>query len=288
MTTTVGAMPIAPADDNVSSLARLFAPRKTRHHGAWPTDYRESSAERAVWWAINALQLAWMCGFTAFLFLPCMFTLLCTANTETAFGLGRAFWAPINIRFGFARVEVEGADKLPKPGTPYVMMLNHQSMIDILVVWLLARTGPRFVAKRALLFVPIVGFFMWVMGMVPVDRGNRRRAIEALERVQSVLDGGHVIACFPEGTRTKDGTIAPFKKGVFVAALGAAAPIVPVALDGCAILVPSKGWRPRPVVIRVKVGDAVATANRDRDDVMAEVRGQLIDLYASIGGRRAA
>jgi 1-acyl-sn-glycerol-3-phosphate acyltransferase len=266
-------------------LLRVVRPRTQQHDGAWPTDYNESSLLR-LWWAlVNVLQMVWFVVFTGFLFVPTMMTVALCGNTEAAFGLGRALWGPLNLRFGFAGLIIEGREHLPAAGTPYVMMLNHQSMIDIVVVWLLARTGPRFVAKKALLYVPLIGWFMWLMGMVPVDRGNRAEAIKALRRVGKVLKQGHVLACFPEGTRTRDGRIGPLKKGVFLAAMAARVPIVPVAIEGCAILVPADGWRPRPVQLRARVGAPISTDGRNRDDVIRDVRNSLIDLHLTIGGR---
>jgi 1-acyl-sn-glycerol-3-phosphate acyltransferase len=237
-----------------------------------------------LWVPINALQAMWMVGFTGFCFVPGMLTVLLTGNNEAAFSMGRAFWGPLNLRMGFSSLTIEGRENMPPAGTPFVMMCNHQSMIDIIVTWMVLPTGPRFVAKKVLLYVPLVGLFMWIMGMVPIDRSNRHAAIAALRRAQDVIKKGRILAVFPEGTRTKDGRVQPFKKGVFVVAQKANAPIVPIALEGCATLVPRTGWKPRPSALRVKVGEPIDARGLSRDELMARVRSAVIDLNVAIGG----
>jgi 1-acyl-sn-glycerol-3-phosphate acyltransferase len=237
-----------------------------------------------LWVPINVLQAVWMVAFTGFCFVPGMLTVLVTGNPEAAFSLGRAFWGPLNLKMGFSSLTIEGREHLPPAGAPFVAMMNHQSMIDIIVAWMVLPTGPRFVAKKVLLYVPVVGVFMWVMGMVPIDRSNRHAAIAALRKAQDVIKRGRILAVFPEGTRTKDGRVLPFKKGVFVVAQKANAPIVPIALEGCATLVPRTGWKPRPSQLRVKIGAPIDARGVPRDELMARVRTAIIDLNVGAGG----
>lgn len=238
-----------------------------------------------LWVPVNALQFLWMCGFIAILFPPVMLTFLFTGNPETAFATGRAFWGPLNMMFGFSKIEITGAENLPKGGEPCVVMLNHQSMVDILVAWLLLPTGPKFVAKAELLHVPLIGLFMKAMGMIAIDRKNRHAAIAALRKAHDFIQEGHILTCFPEGTRTRDGNIGPFKKGVFVVAQRTAAPIVPIAIDKCDVLVPIKGWKPRPTTVKVNVGAPIDASKLTRDELMRRVRNDIIDLHVAIGGR---
>jgi len=238
-----------------------------------------------LWLPINILQFLWMCGFTMAIFPPVMLTFLFTGNPEAAFATGRAFWGPLNLFFGFSKLVVEDRENLPRAGTPCVVMLNHQSMIDILVAWLLLPTGPRFVAKAELLYVPIVGWFMKAVGMIAIDRKNRHAAIAALRKAHDYIQEGHILTCFPEGTRTKDGFIGPFKKGVFVVAQRTAAPIVPIAIDKCADLVAVKGWKPRPTTLRAKIGKPIDATGLSRDELMKRVRDQMIDLQLALGGK---
>jgi 1-acyl-sn-glycerol-3-phosphate acyltransferase len=237
-----------------------------------------------LWIPVNALQALWMVGFTAFCFVPGMLTVLFTGNSEAAFSMGRAFWGPLNLRMGFSSLTIEGREHLPPAGAPFVAMFNHQSMIDIIVAWLVLPTGPRFVAKKQLLYVPVVGLFMLVMGMVPIDRSNRHAAIAALRKAQDVIKRGRILAVFPEGTRTRDGRVMPFKKGVFVVAQKANAPILPIALEGCATLVPRTGWHPRPSKLRVMVGAPIDARGMSRDALMRACHSAIIDQNVAIGG----
>jgi 1-acyl-sn-glycerol-3-phosphate acyltransferase len=162
-------------------------------------------------------------------------------------------------------------------------------MADVLFAWMSCPTAVRFIGKRILLFVPIVGVTMWLFGMVAIDRGNVKKAMRSLKKAAKILkQKKRILLAYPEGTRTKDGTIGPFKKGVFVLAMKAGVPIVPVAIEGAAVFVPRKGWRPRPVVVRVNVGEPIPTAgipDEQRDDLMKRVRSKLIDLHVEIGGK---
>jgi 1-acyl-sn-glycerol-3-phosphate acyltransferase len=237
-----------------------------------------------LWIPVNALQAVWMVSFTSFCFIPGMLTVVLTGNPEAAFSMGRAFWGPLNLKVGFSSLSIEGREHLPPAGTPFVAMMNHQSMIDIIIAWMILPTGPRFVAKKVLLYVPLVGIFMWVMGMVPIDRSNRHAAIAALRKAQNVIKQGRILAVFPEGTRTRDGRVLPFKKGVFVVAQKANAPIVPISLEGCATLVPRTGWRPRPSSVRVRIGAPIDARGVPRDELMGRVRSAIIDLNLSSGG----
>lgn len=238
-----------------------------------------------LWMPINGLQALWMVGFTGFCFVPGMITAMVTGNTEAAFSMGRSFWGPLNLRMGLSTLSIEGQENLPPAGAPFVAMFNHQSMIDIILAWMVLPTGPRFVAKKVLMYVPVVGLFMWVMGMVPIDRSNRHAAIAALRKAQDVIKQGRILAVFPEGTRTRDGRVRPFKKGVFVVAQKANAPIVPIAFEGCATLVPPTGWRPRPAALRVRIGAPIDPRGMSRDALMAKARSAIIDLNVLAGGK---
>jgi 1-acyl-sn-glycerol-3-phosphate acyltransferase len=237
-----------------------------------------------AWIPVNLFQLFWLGAFTTFCFFPAMLSVLLTGNPEAAFSLGRTFWAPMNLRMGFSTLTVEGRENLPVGHDGVVVMMNHQSMIDILVAWMILPTGPRFVAKKALSYVPVIGMFMWAMGMVAIDRSNRHAAIKALRKAQHVVKQGRILACFPEGTRTRDGRVGPFKKGVFVVAQKTGAPIVPIALEGCATLVPRTGWRPRPAALRAKIGKPIDGTGLKRDELMRRVHAAIVDLNVEIGG----
>jgi|KBSSwiStaDraftv2_1062776.scaffolds.fasta_scaffold69420_4 1-acyl-sn-glycerol-3-phosphate acyltransferase len=128
---------------------------------------------------------------------------------------------------------------------PRLFLANHLSVVDIWVLAVCLPATTRFVAKRSLFFVPILGQTMWVAGFIPIDRGDRTQAIRSLGRAASRIRRGASVILFPEGTRSRTGKLAPFKKGSFHLALETRVPIVPVAISGSGSVV-----RPRSIVIR--------------------------------------
>ena len=118
------------------------------------------------------------------------------------------------------------------PKQRYVIVLNHQSMVDIpMLYW--APLNFRWVAKRELIKAPIFGEYIWMHGDILIDRGSAATAAaKVLHDGQKWLNRGVSVAIFPEGTRSKDGTIHRFKSGAFNLAKEAGAPILPVVLDG--------------------------------------------------------
>ena len=201
-----------------------------------------------------------------------------------AVGLGRwarkipkRLWGPVMIRFALTRLEVCGAENLD-PSRAYCFVANHRSMLDIAVLLCAVPGELGFVAKAELRKIPVMGAFMAALGMVFVDRGRHTSAMKALGGVAELAAEGRSVAAFPEGTRHVGDELAPFKKGMFVAAIGADLPIVPVALIGTDRVMPNHGFRPRPGVVRVVMGEPIETTDlalEDRNELIANVRERI-------------
>jgi 1-acyl-sn-glycerol-3-phosphate acyltransferase len=146
-----------------------------------------------------------------------------------------------------------------------IYFANHESLFDIFVLLAALPGRLRFLAKKSLFSVPILGWSMAAAGYVPVDRDDRRQAAESLEIAAQRLRGGMRMIIFPEQTRTRTGEMLPFKKGGVILALRTGASIVPVAIGD-----------PIPVA-----GMAIA----DRAALTAETRGRIETLLASARGR---
>jgi 1-acyl-sn-glycerol-3-phosphate acyltransferase len=126
---------------------------------------------------------------------------------------------------------------------------------------------------------------MWIFGMVSIDRSDAHKAARALKKAARVLAGGRTLCAFPEGTRTRTGKIGPFKKGVFLLAMKARVPIVPVAAEGLNVFAPRTRWNPRPVTIRVKIGAPIVTDDQlGRDELIQKVRDTIVAMNLEIGG----
>lgn len=177
-----------------------------------------------------------------------------------------------------ARIEVSHeAAALPQA----IYMSNHESGIDILLLLLAIRQDVRFLAKRELFFVPFMGWSMWLAGFVPVDRRRTEKAKDVLSTLDRRLEAGISILVFPEGTRSRDGSLGAFKKSGFLTALKAGLPIVPVAVSGARAVLGEKGMviRRGPVVARV--GRPIPTAGlgvHDRAALMDRVRSEILAL----------
>jgi 1-acyl-sn-glycerol-3-phosphate acyltransferase len=177
-----------------------------------------------------------------------------------------------------ARIEVSGeAAALPQA----IYMSNHESGIDILLLLLAIRQDVRFLAKRELFFVPFMGWSMWLAGFVPVDRRRTDKAKDVLSSLDRRLASGISILVFPEGTRSRDGSLGSFKKSGFLTALKSGVPIVPVGVSGARAVLGAQGIviRRGPVVARV--GRPIPTAElgvHGRADLMARVRREILLL----------
>lgn len=137
------------------------------------------------------------------------------------------------------RVHVHGLEHLRGPG-PYIFAPNHQSHFDIAALLGYLPGHNRFVAKKELFAEPVLGTVLRTLGMVPVDRDDPLEAIQLLNR--AAIEERCSLIIFPEGTRSRDGALLPFKKGPFAAAIHLKIPIVPVVCRGTAELMPKGGY----------------------------------------------
>ena len=162
------------------------------------------------------------------------------------------------------RVHMHGLEHLRGPG-PYIFAPNHQSHFDIAALLGYLPGNNRFVAKKELFGEPVLGTVLRTLGMVPVDRENPLEAIDLLNRIAT--DEGYSLVIFPEGTRSRDGALLPFKKGPFAAAIYLKLPVVPVVCRGTAALMPKGGYLSIvPGNCDVFVEEPIPTADLSYDD----------------------
>jgi 1-acyl-sn-glycerol-3-phosphate acyltransferase len=164
------------------------------------------------------------------------------------------------------RVHVHGLEHLIGAG-PFVFTPNHQSHFDIAALLGYLPGRNRFVAKKELFKEPVLGTVLRTLGMIGVDRDNPGDAIERFTRAAA---HGHSLIIFPEGTRSRDGTLLPFKMGPFVTAVDLGLPIVPVVCRGTREVMPSGGYLAIvPGEIDVYVERPIATKGLTHDDLEA-------------------
>jgi 1-acyl-sn-glycerol-3-phosphate acyltransferase len=133
--------------------------------------------------------------------------------------------------------------------------------------------------KKEFFRVPIIGRGMVARGFIRVDRRNREQALQAVEKGVEALKAGKSFVVYPEGTRSPDGRLQSFKKGVFVMALKAGAPIIPISVSGSNKIMPKGKFVMRPGVVRITIHKAVATEGytiEDREIIIERVRQAIL------------
>lgn len=159
---------------------------------------------------------------------------------------------------------------------PYLFMSNHQSLYDIPILLTALKGRLRMVAKKELFRVPVWGKAMRVAEFISIDRKDRYQAIESLKEAARLMQSGINVWIAPEGTRSRDGKLLPFKKGGFMLAIETGAPIVPVVIKGALNVIPPKSFKTTlGQRVEVEFGrpiDASAYTVENRDALMREVR----------------
>ncbi|HSN90948.1 MAG TPA: lysophospholipid acyltransferase family protein [Anaeromyxobacteraceae bacterium] len=227
-----------------------------------------------------AVYAALSMAFFFFLSLPVM---IVTGSGELPIWLARKAWSRSCL--WLAGVRIEQGRSRPLPPGPAIYASNHESALDIWALFRVLPAGVRFVAKEELFRIPVFGWYLRLGGHVPVDRHRRARAVSSLHRAAEAVRSGTSLIVFPEGTRSLDGRIHPFKKGPFALAMEAGVPVVPIAISGSGRITPKKVLSVRPGKIRMAVGEPFDPGQAaDRTDLLRTVRRRIIELHREIGG----
>lgn len=189
---------------------------------------------------------------------------LITWNRELQCRFTRTVWSPTLLAIGGVRLRIEHESPIPWD-KPHIYICNHQSAVDIPAAFVAIPVNLRFIAKAVLRFVPFLGTYMVMTGMVFVDRGNHHRALRSMRKAARRIREGNDIIAFPEGTRSSGDDVLPFKKGVFVLAMEAGVPVVPCAMHGGFQVLPP-GYRIRPGLIRFRTGRPIPTHDVPRHE----------------------
>src|SRR5262252_7072023 len=189
----------------------------------------------------------------------------------TSFARG---WARSILRVAGIRVRVLHRERLD-PESSSIVIANHESFADILVLLATLPMQVRFLAKRSIFRVPVLGWGIAAAGFVPVDRGEHGKGTAAVEAALSRLRGRRSVVVFPEETRTRDGGLGPFKKGAALLAIRSGLPILPVGLAGSRSILPRESLTMAPGLVVASIGPSIELAGRgtaDRAAVTAQAR----------------
>ena len=190
------------------------------------------------------------------------------------------------VRLGLAlcgiTVRLAGAENIPRRRAA-VYCANHQSNVDPPVLFTTLHPRMHIVYKAEINAIPLLAHAFQHGGFVPIERRNKEAAMRSLEAGARSIQDGNSFLIFPEGTRSKTAEMLPFKKGGFLMALRAQAPVVPVAVSGGRDAMRRGSRIIRPVTVSVRVGKPIETAGMqmsDRDALIATVRERIAELLA--------
>jgi len=193
------------------------------------------------------------------------------------------FWMRIVLFLSGVSLEVKGLENLDPKGA-YIFAANHQSQFDIPTLEVALPFQIRWLAKKSLFHIPVFGWALKVIGYIPVDRENPRGGLKSLIAAAEKVKEGFSVVIFPEGTRSRDGRLLPFKPGGFVLAIKSEQPIVPVAICGTREIMPKGRLWVSPGKVRIKIMSPIETKGlglRDKERLAQKVREKLEEALSS-------
>jgi len=190
------------------------------------------------------------------IFIPLTFLFAASAIFWTLFdSSGRLYalharlWARTSLALAGSPATIRGVEHLPDG--PVIFMSNHQSNFDVLALLALIPRQIHWIAKKELFDIPIFGPSMRRGGYIPLDRSDGRKALKSMEEAAQIIRSGKSVVLFPEGTRSEDFKLLPFKRGGFMLAARAGVPVVPVTINGSGRVNPANRTRICPGKITI-------------------------------------
>ena len=219
------------------------------------TDMRSTTGD---WlrFPLNLLQFAYTLLWTAGCISVALMAQLLTRRKDLALRMASSLWAPGLIRPA-GGLTVEGGEGVDW-SRPYLVVANHQSVIDICALFQAIPVPLRFLLKDEMRMVPFVNWYAQATGMLFITRDDRRSGPLLRRQAAALLARGQCLCLFPEGTRTRTGALGTFKAGSLQAAIDAGVEVLPVALHGTGKVLPPQGFfRARPAPMRARIGKPV-------------------------------
>lgn len=192
-----------------------------------------------------------------------------------------AIWARFILAASRIKVEVIGLSNI-NPSKSYIYMSNHQGNFDIPILQAHLPVQFRWLAKAELFNIPIFGYAIGKAGHISIDRSNRKSAFKSLSNAARIIRNGVSVLIFPEGTRSRDGNIRPFKKGGFILAVDSGVLIVPVIIHGLRPLMLKNRVFVRPGKVLLEIKEPIESAGytrKTKDDLLKKVRHVICESF---------
>jgi len=195
-------------------------------------------------------------------------------------------WASIVLAAAGIRVKTRILE-YPPAGRPVIFACNHGSLMDIPILYKALPVEFRFLVKKELFRIPLLGFAMKTAGYIPIDRSGGRAAVKSMKEAAARLREGASIVVFPEGTRTLDGRLQEYKEGGFMLAVKSGCPVVPVAIRGSFDILKKGSFIARPGEVEVIVGRPIEVSGdtgMGRKEITRLAHQQVEHLLTDIQG----
>jgi 1-acyl-sn-glycerol-3-phosphate acyltransferase len=205
---------------------------------------------------------------------------------RTGHGVAR-LWARVIVWASGVKVKTEGLEHVRGEG-PYLFMSNHQGAYDIFALESHLPFQFKWLAKKELFFVPVLGWAMAAVGYISIDREGTRKTVRAMNEAARKIQEGMSLIIFPEGSRSPNGSIQPFKKGGFTLAIKSKAPIIPIAITGSRGIMPKEKLTITSGEIRIRIDHPIGTQNyflKDRKLLMEKVQQTISKNFELISGK---
>lgn len=198
--------------------------------------------------------------------------------------MARKIWAPGILWICGVKLDVSGL-RIFDASKPLIFVSNHQSYMDIPCLFKAIRSNLYFTAKSQLKRLPFVGWYMALTGMIFIDRSNKQRAIASIDKAGDLIRNGKNVIIFPEGRRSLNGAVGPFKRGAFHLALRSNASVIPIAISGTGNVWFKKRFRLNPGPVSVKIGEPISASGYTEQTIqnfVERIRNEVIQLQGSL------
>lgn len=196
--------------------------------------------------------------------------------------MARNQWGKVILWISGLKLRVRGHEQLDF-SKPRIYIANHSSYMDIPCLFAGLPVNLYFIAKSEVKKIPFVGIFMMATRMIFLDRTSRQKSIKSMNDAGDLIKKGKSVLVFPEGTRSRTGTIQTFKKGAFMLAYNANLSIVPILLEGTNKVMPSDSLKVKPGKVLMTVGQPIDSNNfSDASSFMAHAKASMMSLSGTV------